>query len=571
VDERLEREVAIKAVPREGLQAWRRVEREARAAARLGHPGIVALYELGADAERAYLVSEYVPGRTLAELLAADAISDRDVARVGEAMCDALAHAHARGVVHRDVKPQNIMVAAEPAAGAGFAKLADFGASRLAAEDALTRTGDVVGTLAYMAPEQAEGLAGTGASDLYSLALTLYEALTGHNPVRAPGLAETARRVGRPLPPLRRLRPDLPAALAGAIDRALSPEPERRGTLADLHAGLVAPGTALSAAGGLAEPETLERFGLARRPRRSWLELLAGALAGASRDRCPRPGAAPPLATPEAGPRRGAALLARLGAAAAAAALAAAAVALLDVGGPSLDAALLAAAVGLAVLVLPRVGWLAAATVLVLWLLLDAPDRAGVAVLLALAAASVALLLPRAGALWSLPGAAAALGAAGLGPAFPALCGLAPGALRRAGLAAAGYVWLALAEALSGERLLFGSPEGTAASGTWVGSAVGAARGALAPLLGGPALLPALVWAAFAAALGFMVRGRHPGRDLLLGATWGAMLVLTQHELGRELAHVGLSSQPRGAVVGVCAGVLGVVAGASLWRRMARE
>ena len=155
-DEKLEREVAVKAIPRDG-GAGERVEREARAAARLNHPGIVAIYELASDEHDVYLVSELVRGRTLAELVQARAIADRDVARIGIALCEALEHAHARGVIHRDVKPQNVMVLAEPAAGAGFAKLADFGVAHVTSGDPLTRTGDVVGTLAYMAPEQAEG------------------------------------------------------------------------------------------------------------------------------------------------------------------------------------------------------------------------------------------------------------------------------------------------------------------------------------------------------------------------------------------------------------------------------
>jgi eukaryotic-like serine/threonine-protein kinase len=99
-------------------------------------------------------------------------------------------------VIHRDVKPQNVMVVADPAAGTGFAKLADFGVAHVVSGDPLTRTGDVVGTLAYMAPEQAEGARTTPASDVYSLALTLYEAWTGSNPVRAGGPAATARRLG---------------------------------------------------------------------------------------------------------------------------------------------------------------------------------------------------------------------------------------------------------------------------------------------------------------------------------------------------------------------------------------
>ncbi|MBA2630962.1 MAG: serine/threonine protein kinase, partial [Thermoleophilaceae bacterium] len=189
-DQKLEREVAVKAIPLE-RGGGERVEREARAAARLNHPGIVSIYELASDQHEIYLVSELVRGRTLAELTQAGAVSDRDVARIGVELCDALEHAHARGVIHRDVKPQNVMVVADPAAGAGFAKLADFGVAHVASGDPLTRTGDVIGTLAYMAPEQAEGRPVTAASDVYSLALTLYEAWTGSNPVRAGGLAAT--------------------------------------------------------------------------------------------------------------------------------------------------------------------------------------------------------------------------------------------------------------------------------------------------------------------------------------------------------------------------------------------
>ena len=176
-------------------------------------------------------------GRTLGELMEEGALSDRDVLRVGVALCDALAHAHGRGVVHRDVKPGNVMVPDRPHDGAGVAKLTDFGVARIAGEDVLTRTGDVVGTLAYMAPEQAEGREAGAEADLYALALVLYEALAGVNPVRGRGAASTARRVGARLPALGRLRRDLPLDLCGAIDRAVLPRPEQRGTLADLRDG----------------------------------------------------------------------------------------------------------------------------------------------------------------------------------------------------------------------------------------------------------------------------------------------------------------------------------------------
>src|SRR3954453_23281083 len=227
-DEKLERAVAVKVIPREADgPAPGRAERGARVAERLNHPGIVSLYELGADDEAMYLVSELVRGRTFAELLKGGALSDRDVARIGIALCQALDHAHQKGVIHRDVKPQNVMVVAEPAAGAGFAKLTDFGVAHLAESD-LTKTGDVVGTLAYMAPEQAEGERISDAVDVYALALTLYEGWTGSNPGKARGPPATARNLGRTLARLGSRGRELPERLCQAIDAALDPRPERR-------------------------------------------------------------------------------------------------------------------------------------------------------------------------------------------------------------------------------------------------------------------------------------------------------------------------------------------------------
>jgi len=180
-DERLERQVAVKVIPGPGAQG-ERGRREALAAGRLDHPGVVAVFDAGEDSRARYLVSELVRGRTLAELLRAGAIADRDVARIGVALCEALDHAHARGVIHRDVKPQNVIVPDAPRSAAGVAKLADFGVAHLAGDEPLTRTGDVVGTLAYMAPEQASGKRIDERADLYSLALVLYEALAESPP-----------------------------------------------------------------------------------------------------------------------------------------------------------------------------------------------------------------------------------------------------------------------------------------------------------------------------------------------------------------------------------------------------
>ena len=233
-DERLHRQVAVKEIATPDAQ---RVLREAQAAARLNHPGIVTLYELGEDRGRALLVSELVDGATLAELAHAGNLSDREVAEFGADVCAALAHAHERGVVHRDVKPHNVIVRADDGAGRR-AKLMDFGIATVAGAPGLTATGEVVGTLAYMAPEQAEGEAALEATDVYSLALSLYELWAGVNPVAGATPAETARRIGAPLPSLAEYRPDLPPELAGFIDACLDPDPEARPAVGALHGRL---------------------------------------------------------------------------------------------------------------------------------------------------------------------------------------------------------------------------------------------------------------------------------------------------------------------------------------------
>lgn len=223
-DGRLERTVAVKAIETSG-EPGRRVLREAQAAARLNHPGIVTLYEMGEEDGNALLVSELVEGETLAELSAADGLGDREIGEIGADLCEALDHAHERGVVHRDVKPQNVLVREE---GQPRAKLMDFGVARLGDAAALTAPGDIVGTLAYMAPEQAEGRDAGPEADVYSLALVLYECWSGENPNRRASPAATARAIGGRPRPLRRLRPDLPRELAETVDAALERRPSRR-------------------------------------------------------------------------------------------------------------------------------------------------------------------------------------------------------------------------------------------------------------------------------------------------------------------------------------------------------
>jgi hypothetical protein len=509
-DERLERDVAVKVIAIEGEgRATQRAEREGRTAARLNHPGIVQLYELGADDEAVYLVSELVRGRTFAELLSGGALSDRDVARIGIALCDALAHAHAKGVIHRDVKPQNVMVVAEPAAGAGFAKLADFGVAHVADNDPLTRTGDVVGTLAYMAPEQAEGQRVTTAADVYALALTLYEGWTGTNPVKGRAPAATARNLGRPLPSLARQRRDLPLELCATIDEALDPLPERRPSLKVLRAALQQTAGELDEEGGLVEPATLRRFGLRETNRGRVasplpMRVVAGAVAGV--------------------------LVLLAG----------------ELLGPTLPVSALpaAAAVGVAVALLPRLAWLAGAIALLIWL--GGNDEVGTAVVIAMAIGPTPLLMINAGTLWSLPALAPALGAIGLAPVYVALAALAPTPWRRAGLGAAGYFWLVGAEVVTGNTLLYGPPGGVHARATWHDSFSGAIEHAVVPTLTSAALLPAVVFAVFAVLLPLAVRGRALGVELVLGGAWAAGFIVALEGMDRLMD----GTAPRGAVAG---------------------
>jgi eukaryotic-like serine/threonine-protein kinase len=512
-DERLERAVAVKRIPVHDASVGPRADREAKAAARLSHPGIVALYESGRDGDAVYLVSELVRGCTLADLMADGALSDRDVLRVGVALCDALAHAHGRGVVHRDVKPGNVMVPDEPGDGAGVAKLTDFGVARIAGEEVLTRTGDVVGTLAYMAPEQAEGREAGAEADLYALALVLYEALAGVNPVRARGAAATARRVGARLPPLGRLRRDLALDLCTAIDRAVLPRPEQRGTLEELRAALA-----------LALPHAGDEAGtIAGSP----LEGLAGAAEPRTRVR-PVP---------------------RLLAGAAAGGLVTAALAWLGPVPPLHPVVGGAAAAG-AVAILPRAGWLALAVALAAWL--AGASRDGVAVLVLAAALPTAVLLRRGGALWSAPALAPVLGLAGLAGAWPALAGQVARPWHRAALAALGGWWVALAEALSDGRLAGGPPRLDPGWEPVAGRALG---DVVVPVVAHGALLLAALWALAALALPFVVRGRLFALDLVGATAWAAAL---------GSATQAVAPGMRGLVAGaVAAGGLAVAARAS--------
>ncbi|HWF35876.1 MAG TPA: serine/threonine-protein kinase [Solirubrobacteraceae bacterium] len=536
-DERLEREVAVKIVARERIVGGR-FEREARAAARLAHPGIVTLYEAGTDDDGAYLVSELVRGSTLGELLEAGRLSDREIIAIGIALCDALAHAHSENVVHRDVKPSNVLVPERPSNPASVAKLTDFGVARIVGGDTLTRTGDVVGTAAYMAPEQAEGREVGTAADLYALALVLYEGLTGINPVRTGTAAQHARRLGAHLPPLRRQRRDLPRELGQAIDLALRPRPRERGSVEDLRRALALVVDRMSDETGVVAPVWTPR-----RTRDAEGDSEGPSAAALARDDEPRDADDPATArhpAPVRWPERGLAGLAAGG-------LAAWLVANLA---PTVPLAPLAVAVlaGIVVAALPRLGWAAFVVAVAVWL--SFAERTGAALLVILGGLLPAVLMPWRGSAWGLSAGAPALGVVALAGAWPALAGRARGPLTRAALGAVGWTWTALGTALSGTTVYLRAPPGTPPPGQWPASVGATLHHVLAPLLSSGALAPAVVWAGAAVILPWLVSGRRLALDFVLASAWAAGLVAaTYASLG--MVHSSLAGAPvRGAVMG---------------------
>ncbi len=200
-DERLGREVAVKRVghlPGESLPHLARAMREARSTAALNHRNVVAVYDAVEEGDHLWLVMEYVPGRTLSEITAAEGPMDPlRAARIGAQVADGLAAAHAAGMVHRDVKPGNILVTDDD-----VAKISDFGIARHLADDQLTQTGLMVGTPAYFAPELARGADASPASDVWALGATLFAAVEGHGPYPSQGnaLAVLAGIASEPTP-----------------------------------------------------------------------------------------------------------------------------------------------------------------------------------------------------------------------------------------------------------------------------------------------------------------------------------------------------------------------------------
>ena len=214
-------DVALKIIPREG-KSGHRAEREARAAASLRHPRCQRIIALARDPSHVYIAYEYIPGRTLREAIRGGALDDAGAIEVAAQIAEALAHAHGRGIVHRDVKPSNVLLAES---GTVDVRLLDFGLAQMAEFDTLTGLGDIPGTLAYISPERLHGETATAAADVWAVGVLLWEALAGEHPFWGGDLTETSRRIQEGVPPLESRRPDLPRHVLETVAGALVAEP----------------------------------------------------------------------------------------------------------------------------------------------------------------------------------------------------------------------------------------------------------------------------------------------------------------------------------------------------------
>jgi serine/threonine protein kinase len=238
-DHRVERVVATKVLrtlDKNDLRAVERFRREARAAAALAHPNAVTIYDFVEEMGQYFLVMEYIQGPTLKQLIGQRRqLQAREAVEIASQVCSVLQVAHARRFIHRDIKPQNIMLALGNISGAGlndggaWVKLTDFGIVRVAEDAGLTNSGIVLGTADYLSPEQARGETLTASSDLYSLGVVMFEMLAGRPPFIGPTAVSIAMQHATANPPsLRQLNPHVPRSVEQIVIRALHKEPEDR-------------------------------------------------------------------------------------------------------------------------------------------------------------------------------------------------------------------------------------------------------------------------------------------------------------------------------------------------------
>ncbi|MEA2256834.1 MAG: eukaryotic-like serine/threonine-protein kinase [Solirubrobacteraceae bacterium] len=311
-DRRLERDVAVKLLAEhlaDDAQFVARFRREALSAARLVHPNIVQVFDFGLDeaSHRHYIVMELVRGQSGAEILRDRGVLDlREALSIVAQACRGLEYAHRNGVVHRDVKPGNLLRGEDD-----VVKLADFGIAKAVSEESgITQVGSVLGTAAYLAPEQAAGERAGPAADLYALGVVTYQLLSGRLPYEAQSLTELALKQQRDMPPrLDELNPDVTPQLAMAVDRALALDPrerpasadELRRSLADGARGVAPAGTSAPRAPGPATSATSVSA-----PRTAGATSVARAPIQARQPRAPRAAPAAPVTAPApAAPARG--------------------------------------------------------------------------------------------------------------------------------------------------------------------------------------------------------------------------------------------------------------------------
>jgi serine/threonine protein kinase len=248
-DLRLGREVAIKLLRTDLAQnpvLRHRFEREARAAARISHANVVTIHDTGEDRGVPFIVMERLPGRTFADEMAAGRVEAPRCRAVAIEVLAALDAAHRLGVVHRDVKPANVLLT-----GDGHVKVADFGIAKSAEDPHLTTTDTLVGTVAYLAPERAAGAPATAASDLYSVGVLMFEALAGRPPFQAETPLALVDAIARAEPPrLSDLRPDVDPVLASVVTCALGKDPRDRFASATAMASALARGDAAAGSEG---------------------------------------------------------------------------------------------------------------------------------------------------------------------------------------------------------------------------------------------------------------------------------------------------------------------------------
>jgi hypothetical protein len=242
-DERTGLDVALKIIAREG-KAAARAEREAAAAARLRHPACLRAYAFGRDSRHVYIAYEFVPGQTFREALRTGGLTEDVAIEACAQVCDGLAHAHGAGILHRDVKPSNVLLTDGDRVSA---RVLDFGLAQMAEAETLTEQGDVPGTLAYISPERLAGGEATPAADVWAVGVMLWEALAGRHPFWRGSMLETARAIEAGARPLGELRPDLPKRLLRLVDAALSTSPGRRPRARELADALRGAGSSTSA------------------------------------------------------------------------------------------------------------------------------------------------------------------------------------------------------------------------------------------------------------------------------------------------------------------------------------